>query len=271
MNNPKNIPIDSVMAKLQHAEGYFDAIKNHWLSWKNSNPYRILRQTNADLTRYSLILHIDKEPPLQNWSLIIGDIIHNLRCALDHLVYAIAVYESGQEPPPLDDRLMFPICDTSTVFMDQSNRRLATLSPGVRATIEAVQPYNRPHAVLPPLLSILRNFDNRDNHKLIHLIYSSVQFGNIGFCGPALARGDGKFIPNFGELEDGAEIAAVVFDSPAPRMDYDRIIFDLIVAMTHGKRNASDTVFCERSHFIGLIDDLINEVSAVIDIVLQAV
>jgi hypothetical protein len=264
------IQIDSIKAKLQHAEGYLNSVKDEVKSWMNENPYSITRETNSDSTRYSLILRINKEPALQKWSLVIGNIVHNLRCALDHLVYAIAIHESGQYPPPSENKLMFPICDTSSIFRNEANRRLATLSDRVRTAIETVQPYNRPHAELPPLLSILRGFDNTDKHRLLHLAYSAVSMGDIGFCGPsATIETKCQFLANTGELEDGAEIAAFVFERPTPNMQYDRIIFDVILALWHGKRDPSDSVFRERSDFVGLLQILTDEVKTVIDIVLK--
>lgn len=265
------LQIDSVKAKLQHAEGYLNSIESEVKSWMNDHPYSIARQTNSDSTRYSLILQINKEPALQRWSLVIGDIVHNLRCALDHLVYAIAIHESGQDPPPSGNKLMFPICDTSDLFRNESNRRLVTLSDRVRTVIETVQPYNRPHLELPPLLAILRDLNNTDKHRLLHLAYSAVSMGDIGFCGSANIGTKYQFSLNTGELKDGAEIAVFVFESPTPDMQYDRINFDVILALRHGKRDPSDSVFHERSAFISLLQILTDEVKTVIDIVLKSV
>jgi hypothetical protein len=265
------IQIESIKAKLQHAEGYLNSIENEVKSWMNDHPYSITRQTNSDSTRYSLILRINKQPPLQRWSLVTGDIVHNLRCALDHLVYAIAIHESGQDPPPSGNKLMFPICDTGAIFRDESNRRLVTLSDRVRTAIETVQPYNRPHTELPPLLAILRDFNNTDKHRLLHLVYSSVSLGDIGFCGPSANIGTKcQFFANTGELKDGAEIATFIFERPTPDMQYDRIIFDVILALWHGKRDPSDSVFHERSDFISLLQILTDEVKTVVDIVLKS-
>lgn len=266
------IQTDSIEAKLQHAEGYLDAIKDEVQSWMNNDPYSVARQTNSDFTRYSLVLRVNKEPSLERWSLTVGDIVHNLRCALDHHIYAIAIHESGQNPPPGGNGLMFPICDSAANFRDQSKRRLSTLSSGVRAAIETIQPYNRPHETLPPLLAILRDFSNADKHRLLHLAYSAVSTGNIGFCGPSSSVG-GKchFVANTGELENGAEIAAFLFDRPTPDMQYDRNIFDIIIALRHGKRNLSDPAFCERSEFIALLRALTEEVKTVIGVVLKSV
>jgi hypothetical protein len=45
---------------------------------------------NPDFTRYSFIIRELRRPAFKRWALIAGDCIHNLRSALDHLVYAIA-------------------------------------------------------------------------------------------------------------------------------------------------------------------------------------
>ncbi len=264
------IKTDSITAKLWHAIEYLNSVKDEVKSWMADNPYSISRETNSDCTRYSLILRINKEPALERWSLMIGDIVFNLRCALDHLAYAIAIHESGQPHPPSGHKLMFPICDTAVKFGKESNKRLKTLSNRVRTAIEAVQPYNRPNVEIPPLLSILRDFSNSDKHRLLHLAYSAVSLGKVGFKGPAaLNDARGKFIANTGELKDSAEIAAFVFDSPAPYMEYDVIDFTMILALSHGKRNPSDSIFHERSDFISLLQIIVDEVKTGIDIVLK--
>lgn len=263
------IRTDSINAKLRHAESYLNSVKDEVKAWMDSSPYSISRETNTDCTRYSLILRINKEPPVERWSLLIGDIIFNLRCTLDHMTYAIAVHESGQNPPPSWNKLQFPICDSVEKFRE-SSWRVETLSDCVRAAIETVQPYNRPHEEIPPLLSILRDINNTDKHRLLHLAYSAVSLGQVGFKGTAALNKTGwDFIPNVGELKDGAEIAAFVFDSPTPDMEYDIVDFTVILALTHGKRNPSDSVFHERSDFVSLLQIIADEVKSVVSIVLE--
>jgi len=163
------------------------------------------------------------------------------------------------------------MCDTGAIFREESSRRLATLSDRVRTAIETVQPYNRPPPELPPLLAILRDFNNVDKHRLLRLVYSAVSLRDIGFCGPSANIGARcQFCPNTGELKDGAEIAAFVFERPTPDMQYDRIIFDVILALWHGKRDPSDSVFHERSDIVSLLQVLTDEVKTVVDIVLKS-
>ncbi len=267
MTTISQLPIDSVLTRIRHAEENLDALQNQVKSWMSENPYSVIDQTNADFTWYSIVLRIKKEPPLGKWSLIASDIVHSLRCARDYLVYAIAVYESGQEVPSDERLLMFPICDSSTQFGEQDRRRLKTLSQPVRSAIESLQPYNRPHEVFFPLLSILRDFDDINKHRLLMIAFSAVARGNIGFVGPSENMNKAsQFIANAGELKDGAEIAAFVFDSPAPDMKFDRRIFDMILAFPIRSLNSSSP-FENRLDFTAFLRLLFDEVKDVIDII----
>jgi hypothetical protein len=237
----------------------------------DNNPYSLIDHTNTDLTRYSIILRVEKEPPLHKWSLIAGDIVHNLRCALDHYIYAIAIYESGQEIPPNERQLMFPICDTSEKFRESDRRRLKTLSQPVRAAIESMQPYNRPHEIFFPLLALLRDFDDINKHRLLMVTFSAVARGDIGFLGPSDNIDKGcQFIANYGELKNGSEIAAFSFNSPAPDMKFDRRNFDIILAFWNNTAHFISP-FDNRIDFITFLKLLLNEVKEVIDIIMKSV
>jgi len=265
------LPIGSSLTRVRHAEEYLDTLQNQVKAWMNEIPYSLINQTNADLTRYSIILRIEKEPPLTKWSLIAGDIVHNLRCALDHYIYAIAIYESGQEIPPDDRLLMFPISDTSEKFREQDRRRLKTLSQPVRTAIESVQPYNRSHKIFLPLLTVLRDFDDFNKHRLLMVAFSAVAWGDIGFLGPSNNIDKGcQFVANAGELKDNSEIAAFTFTSPAPNMKFDRRNFDIILAFWN-KTQHFISPFEERIDFIAFLKLLLNEVKEVIDIITKSV
>ena len=106
-------------------------------------------------------------PPSDRWSLIAGDCIHNLRSALDHLVYALAIRDSGKNPPPNEGNLQFPIVTKPEKWPDSRDRRLSPLNPTSQAKIERVQPYNRKHKYLGPLLALLGQLDIADKHRLL--------------------------------------------------------------------------------------------------------
>src|SRR5947209_3565314 len=121
-------------AKLERAREHAQTIKDESGAWFHKYSYTISHKPNDEFTRYSIILNFPACPPFQRWSLLFADSIHNLRCALDHLIYAIAVHESGgQDPPPNADALQFPVCDSAANFNRPNvQRRISTLSLDVR-------------------------------------------------------------------------------------------------------------------------------------------
>jgi hypothetical protein len=265
---PGKLDLESVRAKIDWAEKHAQTVKDKVRPWMDSRPYRVTQKRNVECTRHSLIARLQgPEPPLREWTLIVGDCIYNLRCALDHLVYAIAVHESGQEPPLKGDDLMFPIADSPERFA-KAVWRISSLSDPVRAAIEGVQPYHRPQIILPPLLSVLRELNNADKHKLLRLAFNAVIQGDLGFAGTlSTATGAVQFIPNYGEIKDGTEIAAIAFDRPQPDMKYDRIELCMIVAIGHAKRDPTGPAGSDRTDFSALLSLLIAEVKAVVNLI----
>ncbi|HEV7239179.1 MAG TPA: hypothetical protein VGQ36_08050 [Thermoanaerobaculia bacterium] len=91
---------------------------------------------------------------------IVGDIAHNLRSALDHLV-TVAIERNGNN---ITSRTQFPV----TSSMDQFNRvvssQLAGASPQFIDFVERAQPYHSPDPTLHPLHAINR-LDIADKHR----------------------------------------------------------------------------------------------------------
>jgi hypothetical protein len=162
---------------------------------------------------------------------------------------------------------MFVIADTPAEFA--KSKRLQSLSLSVQAAIESVQPFNRPHATLPPLLAVLANLENVDKHRLVRLAVSTIGHADIGL---SLRQADTsntpEFIPFTGDaVVDKAEIFAAVFKRPAPGLKFDKIEVDSLIALFHKKRNPSDPPYAGQSECMTLIKQLIDEVRTVVNLV----
>ncbi len=109
-------------------------------------------------------------------ALTIGDIVHNLRSALDHLVYKLALQHRGGTLTPKEERdLQFPIADTAETFRKECNRRLQSIASTRRALIEQFQPYRgldgRPDGWSGPYihqLRLLQKLSNTDKHRMLN-------------------------------------------------------------------------------------------------------
>ena len=265
-----SLDLTSVEAKIRRAETHLQAYRRELMLWRDRNPYSISKERNEDFTRFYVVLQVTESPNLEDWTLIIGDCIHNLRSALEHLVYAIAVHESGQNPPPKEDRLAFPIVDKPTDFKEAS-RRIATLSDDVRAAIESVQPYNRTHPIVPPPLTLLREFEKTDKHKLLRLAFASQYQAEASLSIPDGRSGQGEFRANVGELEDNAILMEWIFDKPEPSVQFEKIDLGIAISLWHEKRDPSAPVWTNRSEASALLTLITKEVRFVVNAVAGAV
>jgi hypothetical protein len=230
-------------------------------AWSDKRPYRMVRQHNSDFTRWSEVLKVTKKPDFERWSLIAGECFHNLRSALDHLVYAVAVHEIDSAVlPTVVKKFAFPITDDSADFKSKF-WRIAPLSAAVRTEIEALQPYNRPHNILPPLLGVLRDFDDIDKHRLLQMAIAQVVDGKYQrFNTPIKPQQSWAVDLNREELVDGAEIAAVTIPNPAPNMDY-KFSVRLAVTLPHAPGPHNN----HRSEVVSLFRLLRHEVTVAIE------
>ncbi|HKW16426.1 MAG TPA: hypothetical protein VJO35_02840 [Terriglobales bacterium] len=261
------IDLANIRAKLSRSQEHAQTIYGEIKAWIDREPYSLTKQVNPDCTRYSLVLRENEPAPFKRWTLIFSDALNNLRSALDYLVYEVAVIDTCTIPPAFERKLMFPLTDSDADFDEAVRKRrvLGDISDPVRAVFKSLQPYHRPHPTLPPLLYILRELNNTDKHRLLNLAYGAITQGNLGLVGHHPPDGRKcQTLVAFGEIKDGTEVAANVFDRPTPNMEWDRTEMEIVVAVWHGKRDASAPEFTAYTELSGLLRLLISEVRTVI-------
>jgi hypothetical protein len=124
-----------------------------------------------------------REPPPDYLSLIAGDAIHNLRAALDHIVYELAKRNLGSGfTPAVEADLMFPIIGNENrqgkpangahIFASGKGKWLNGVPKDARKFIENEQPYRRyptgaDYKWSP--LWILNNLERIDKHRRLNI------------------------------------------------------------------------------------------------------
>jgi hypothetical protein len=174
-----------------------------------------MREHNTDGSVHLFRLRFTAQPDVWRWALLLGDTLHNLRCALDHLVYALAVRQTGKDPPDDDRALMFPIC-SNPEHWNRSKRRIASLNEATQAAIERVQPYNRLKAgqwFMP--LWWLAQLNDIDKHRLPHIAVVAAHHDEINI---AAEPGAFRALWNQGALRDGAVLLQLYLDKPDPEL-----------------------------------------------------
>jgi hypothetical protein len=255
-------------AKLGRAEELLNRLNEEVDAWHKFKPYSFPTERNDESTCYKIIARINREPDLVRWSLMISDIFHNLRCVLDHLVWAIILHENNGLVPRDAEKVCFPIWDSAP--NSNARRGISLLSSEVRTAIDFMQPYNRASRLGTPVhpLSFLRDFDNSNKHRLLYLTMSAVAMAHIRFEYYCQNETD---IPKVeltrSEIKDGIPILTATFAIPHPEVKH-RFDTSMIIAIMYGKPNAAGA---DRDDYCALIEGLTQEVRDVIGAVAAVV
>jgi hypothetical protein len=113
-----------------------------------------------------LIVTWPNEPPLEpRYALLLGDCIHNVRSALDHLVAQLAILNNA--PSTAIEKTSFPVCLSRDDFKNVTVRRVAPfISSLALAEIEKLQPYSTCDGT-QDILWVLSQLDIIDKHRLL--------------------------------------------------------------------------------------------------------
>jgi hypothetical protein len=162
-------------ARLDRATELYEEFGRVWADYLEQRPHRLSMDTGPDgITR----LRVQRLVPIPvQLSLQLGEYLYELRAALDNCLYAVAVIDSGQNPPPSGEQLEWPIFLTPQKWESNKRRRLSALSPRIVDSLEAIQPYQ---AQTPGwnCLRILHDFARIDRHRALHLVALHVSSGN---------------------------------------------------------------------------------------------
>ena len=125
--------------------------------------------------------HIDKpvKVPVASFTLIAvaGDVIQNLRSALDHLVYQLVLVGSpGVEP---SKEVGFPICDSARSYEIAKVRKLKGVRSEAISKIDSIKPYKDGNDDLWKL----HKCNNIDKHRALLTIGYDYLMRGVGFNG----------------------------------------------------------------------------------------
>jgi hypothetical protein len=120
----------------------------------------------------SLILADLVNPLPVLWGCLLGDVVHDYRCCLDHVAWAL--YKRGKTPDLSEKeerQVYWPIAKTRTAFNESLDRMLPGVSRTDRAIVRHFQPFSpgqsRAHR---HVFKVLNDLANADKHRTIQPI-----------------------------------------------------------------------------------------------------
>lgn len=158
-------PWAGVSAKLVHARRHLTLLYEAFRDFIEQPPITPEFFPATELGPNWLRCEVQVDDPPALIPLILGDCLHNLRCALDHSLTAID-RRAGR-------RLSFPIAETETEFERFVNDWIeARGGEGALAAIRARQPFTDVQGRDPQdyYLRILSRLSNEDKHRVLNLV-----------------------------------------------------------------------------------------------------
>lgn len=164
----------SVNLKLARASKQGEDLSASIAFWGSENPITADCKLRNERLGFQLILReFGNPPPLEEWGLIFGECVHNLRSALDNLTFALA--RVRQDPPQRPNRIAFPIHEDKTKFQNNGRSYIDQLPPTAADLIEKLQPFQRDGSEevgtpdRDPLV-LLQELNNADKHRVPALV-----------------------------------------------------------------------------------------------------
>ncbi|HEV3318293.1 MAG TPA: hypothetical protein VG053_00990 [Solirubrobacteraceae bacterium] len=216
-----------VRAKLDRASTQLEALDDEIQRFRKCEAYSISGEFDAESSNYIFRLHIHEWPPIE-WGVLSGEIIHNMRSALDNIIYQLVLRAKGK-PGKWN---VYPFCTKlpkrgfSKAMIGTSKHRgpLAGVGHEAITIIERTQPY---HGGMAEQLLALDALWNIDKHKFLMPLFFTLDDPET--LGPVFRANEDTNIvgqieyADTGWHEDGAKLVVVPLEvvGPNPKVDMD--------------------------------------------------
>lgn len=154
-------------AKLERAERHIYYLKKAWDLFSRQG-YRVKSKDDPNTGDRTYYL-ADAWPIDTDFPLIIGDAVHCLRSALDHLTYHVMSLTSGITPKHLA-KVYFPIAENAHKYRTEQRRRIKGMRQDAMKAIDDIEPYGGGSG---EVLWHLHSLDLIDKHKLLIAVGST--------------------------------------------------------------------------------------------------
>ena len=152
----------SIRAKIERADHHITELEQQFTAFCETDSYGTSFQQDAQTGEKVFRVKIRSEIP-HDFSCIIGDAVHNLRSALDHLIWQLAVVSKANPGRQHE----FPIRKTRSEYKAKLSRVVQGFPPGAVKLIREAKPYKR-RSRRDNHLWLIHHLDILDKHR--HLV-----------------------------------------------------------------------------------------------------
>ncbi|MFC9560369.1 hypothetical protein [Agromyces sp. NPDC056965] len=212
--------------------------------YSTSTTKGLTAEFSDDRRTVTFCARIAHSAPVYEWSLLIGDTIHNYRSALDALAWEVA-HLDGRAPHARHlRRIYFPICTSRKDWEEQVKGPLSSVPKGILERLHSVQPY--PFAPVDEgIFVILHKLDIEDKHKALlradviardkHQVAFKAELENGDEFFDHAVDGGWRWIAGTDPVKDGDPIFQIMADVPIQEAESDMAL-PVSIAVPHAGR-----------------------------------
>jgi hypothetical protein len=145
-----------------------DALNAETTAYVDGKTHRIVHQYYAQTCHLTFRWEMpDWNPPVLRWAVLIGDVIHELSTALDHIAWQLAL-KARAKP---GSSTAWPVCVGEGAWESKTTQDMVKhIGADDRAFIESKQPYPAPDGLDPKThaFAMLRLLSRIDKHRVLH-------------------------------------------------------------------------------------------------------
>jgi hypothetical protein len=222
--------LEGPLAKVARAERQLGALEQEVNAvW---HPYKTWPvRTEVDRSGLEYRFYLGELPDIApEWALWVGEIIFDLRSALDHLAYQLHVRRfKGRIPEEVERASQFPIYDTPAKW-ESNLRRIERLSRRDQTALRHLQPDKTQDdrwQYVRPRLWVLSTIHNIDKHRRLHVVSRSQGAAVVPGFHPDTGF---KQRPTWGSVKSHAHIDTWTFTKlPAEMQDHSGAYLQIVL------------------------------------------
>lgn len=164
--------------KWSRGNSHVALLQSKFGEWHASAPVSIDALLCENRLGIDLVARVPKGIPKHEWSLDLGDALHNLRSAFDAVAWGMAHFKDAEPTRPR--RVGFPICEDEKQWDAAVKDWVGEIPAEFQERLRIMQPftYVAPGAV--SVLSMLHDLDIQDKHRDILTVSADVHGINLG-------------------------------------------------------------------------------------------
>jgi hypothetical protein len=164
-------PLASSLLKIERSYQQLKQLESTVRAFLDTKPYSVTVEFNRESGIVVARAKVREEcPPI--WSVLVGELLHNLRSSLDYIVWELVILETGDAPTTI--KTQFPIFRYESAYNKRAKEFLHGVGMKELAVIKSLQPFSTGEDVLSPLW-YLHELSNWDKHRALHFAGATLQ------------------------------------------------------------------------------------------------